>query len=49
MNDKSFYTSNKDVFTVDDVLKAKDAVGVEPISMKYKSGPHAVFAINYLV
>ena len=29
-------------------IKPKDAVGVEPVSMKYKSGPHAVFAFNYI-
>ena len=29
------------------VLALKDTIGVEPISMKYKSGPHAVFAFNY--
>ena len=29
-------------------IKPKNAVGVEPVSMKYKSGPHAVFAFNYI-
>ena len=28
-------------------VKAKDCIGVEPISMKYKSCPHAVFAFNF--
>ena len=46
--DQTAFTVNSVASTPKIYQTAKDAIGVEPVSMKYKSGPHAVFAFNYV-